>query len=142
MRSSRDTTGQAATLDGFDVYDVPFADENGEYLLGLTHAQDIMAWVTQGAIADRTRAALGSTDRGITLLRRILFRQLERVAPGADPMGVIRDPERNRVIDLPLEKQINARTNGFEASMRRHNVRYSAILEDLIPLFTPAPVAH
>jgi 5,5'-dehydrodivanillate O-demethylase len=126
-------------LDWFDVFDVPFTDEGGEYRLDMTHAQDIMAWVTQGAIANRTLEALGSTDRGITLYRKMLFRELERVASGEDPKCVIRDPARNQVIDLPLERQLNARTNGFEASMRRHNVRFSAQLDDLIALFTEQP---
>ena len=42
-------------LENVHVYDVPYLDENGEYILDSVHAQDIMAWITQGPIADRTR---------------------------------------------------------------------------------------
>ena len=97
-----------------------------------------MAWVTQGAIANRTLEALGSTDRGITLYRKMLFREVDKVAKGHEPMLVLRDPAKNQVIDLPLERQLNARTNGFELSMRRHNVRFSAKLPELIALFGEA----
>jgi 5,5'-dehydrodivanillate O-demethylase oxygenase subunit len=129
-------------LESFPVFNVPYADEQGEYLLRMTHAQDIMCWVTQGAIANRTLESLGSTDRGITLYRKMLFREIDRVAAGQDPICVIRDPKKNELIELPLEKQLNARTNGFERSMRRHNVRFSPQLSDLIALFgdeSPSP---
>jgi 5,5'-dehydrodivanillate O-demethylase len=126
-------------LDQFDVYDVPFTDEDGEYLTRMIYAQDVMAWVTQGDVADRTRENIGAQDRGITLYRRMLQRELELVERGEDPKGVIRDPARNGIIELPLERNMNARTIGFEASLRRHNVRYSAILEDLIALYAQKP---
>jgi 5,5'-dehydrodivanillate O-demethylase len=63
--------------------------------------QDIVAWVGQGRIADRTRENLGASDRGISMLRKQLFKDLDAVADGQDPKGLIRDPERNRRIELP-----------------------------------------
>jgi 5,5'-dehydrodivanillate O-demethylase oxygenase subunit len=129
-------------FDQFDVYEVPFKDEQGEYLLAFTHAQDIMAWVTQGAIADRTKEALGTTDRGVTLYRKMLVRELERMERGEDPKCVIRDPAKNDRIDLPLEGVINARSTGFALMARRHNLAFSAILIDLIAIYDrPAPAA-
>ena len=118
---------------------MPFADEAGEYLTKMIYAQDVMAWVTQGDVADRNLETLSATDRGVTLYRRILQRELEKVARGEDPKFVLRDPAKNEVIDLPLERNMNARTIGFEASLRRHNVRFSAILEDLVALFNQNP---
>ena len=77
------------------VYDVPFRDASGSFLVDFVDGGDIMTWVTQGPIADRTRETLVDTDRGVALLRRLLFEQLERVRAGEDPLGVVRAPEEN-----------------------------------------------
>ena len=74
------------------VYDVPFMDENGDYLLDLVHAQDIMNWVTQGPIADRTKENLGASDVLISEYRRLLKTQIDIVRDGGEPMNVFRDP--------------------------------------------------
>ena len=42
-------------LDKVYTYDVPYRDENGDFIMDNVDAQDIMAWITQGTIADRTR---------------------------------------------------------------------------------------
>ena len=75
------------------TYDVPYQDERGQYLLDSIHAQDIMAWITQGPIADRSLEALGTTDRGVTTYRNMLRRELKRVENGEDPMNVFRDAD-------------------------------------------------
>jgi 5,5'-dehydrodivanillate O-demethylase len=66
----------------------------------MVSAQDSMAWETQGARTNRTEEHLGAADQGIIELRKLLREQIERVQRGLDPIGVIRDPERNRLIDL------------------------------------------
>jgi 5,5'-dehydrodivanillate O-demethylase len=127
-------------LDEVPVYDVPFVDERGEYLIDLLDAQDIMAWVSQGPIADRTKESLGSSDRGVTLLRRMLRRELAKIEDGHDPIGVIRDPQRNHV-ELHIEKAKAHYADGFEQLVRRTRIRYSPVVEELIGVFTPA-VTH
>ena len=67
-------------------------------------SQDGMAWETQGPLANRSKEHLGSSDRGVVLLRQMLSEQLEAVEQGRDPLGVIRDPERNRVIELKVQE--------------------------------------
>jgi 5,5'-dehydrodivanillate O-demethylase oxygenase subunit len=124
-------------LDRVPVYDVPFVDEQGEFLLDIIDAQDIMAWVTQGPIADRTTESLGTTDRGVILLRNMLRRELQNVAEGRDPMGVIRDPEKNRVIEIATEKAKMHYSDGFESMARRTRIRFSPIMDDLIAVFKP-----
>jgi 5,5'-dehydrodivanillate O-demethylase len=119
---------------------VPFLDAHGNYLIDLIDAQDIMAWVSQGPIADRTRESLGSSDRGVTLLRRMLRRELAKVEDGQDPIGVIRDPERN-VVNLHVEKAKAHYADGFENLVSRTRIRYSPVVEELIGVFTP-PVTH
>jgi 5,5'-dehydrodivanillate O-demethylase len=66
--------------------------------------QDAMAWETQGALADRSREHLGASDTGVVMLRNLLRLQLEKVARGEDPMGVLRDPARNRLIEFKVEE--------------------------------------
>jgi 5,5'-dehydrodivanillate O-demethylase len=100
-----------------------------------------MTWETQGAIADRTRESLNSTDRGITLYRRMLLRELRRMEDGADPKSVQRDPAQNHVIDIPLERKKAHRAEGFEDLLRRHQIRYAPIADELIAIFSGAGVA-
>jgi 5,5'-dehydrodivanillate O-demethylase len=69
-------------------------------------AQDHMAWETQGAIADRTRERLTSSDRGIILLREVMMREIKRIQEGLDPMGIIRDPSKHVMIETNLMESI------------------------------------
>ena len=58
---------------------------------------DYEAQQGQGAITLHSEEHFGTTDRGIALLRRYLGQQLEAMARGEDPAGVIRDPARETV---------------------------------------------
>jgi 5,5'-dehydrodivanillate O-demethylase len=49
--------------------------------------QDFIAWVGQGALADRTREHLGESDRGVLLMRRKMFEQIQRVQEGTTRSG-------------------------------------------------------
>ncbi len=53
-----------------------------DILLQLTSAQDYVAGVGQGVIADRTRERLGKSDVGIALLRRICWREMDAIREG------------------------------------------------------------
>lgn len=67
--------------------------------------EDVVMWETQGVVADRTREHLGTSDKGVALLRKTMFEQIARVQRGEVPMGVFRDPDR--IIDTNLEQSIN-----------------------------------
>lgn len=88
----------------------PIRDEKGEYRLSEVLVQDAMAWETQGAPTDRTQEHLGVGDEGIILLRKLLREQIERVRNGKDPVGVVRDPQQNRLIEFEV---INERIGLF-----------------------------
>jgi 5,5'-dehydrodivanillate O-demethylase oxygenase subunit len=122
-------------LDDVPVFDVPYVDENGEYMLELIHVQDIMAWITQGPIADRTIEALNSTDRGVTLYRNMLRREMAKVEAGEDPLVTIRGAAGNEQIDLPLEHGKDMFNDGFEPIFRRHMSRFSPIAEEILDVF-------
>jgi 5,5'-dehydrodivanillate O-demethylase len=73
-----------------------------KYDTSIVGAQDSMAWETQGPITDRTREHLGHADKGIVMFRRMLREQIEVVQKGGEPLGVIRDPAKNKLIDIPV----------------------------------------
>jgi 5,5'-dehydrodivanillate O-demethylase oxygenase subunit len=85
-------------------YVVPWRDEQGEYILDYIDGQDIAAWAGQGTIADRTKELLGASDKGVVTLRKMFKEQLEAIAQGKDPLGVVRDPAVAACIDLPTER--------------------------------------
>jgi 5,5'-dehydrodivanillate O-demethylase len=64
--------------------------------------QDFVGWVGQGAITDRRREHLGRSDRGIIMMRERFFKDLDTVAAGGEPKAIVRDPEVNRCITLPI----------------------------------------
>jgi 5,5'-dehydrodivanillate O-demethylase oxygenase subunit len=93
----------------------PIRDEQGEYRLEYVLVQDAMAWETQGAVTDRTQEHLGVGDEGIIIFRKLLHEQIDRVRKGAEPLGVIRDPRMNQIIEFDV---INERI-GLVNSQRR-----------------------
>ncbi|MBC2665993.1 aromatic ring-hydroxylating dioxygenase subunit alpha [Novosphingobium flavum] len=79
----------------------PIRDEAGRWITSHVINQDIVGWVGQGTIADRTRETLSASDKGIAMLRRRLQRDLAAIERGEDPSGLIRDPERAARVPLP-----------------------------------------
>jgi 5,5'-dehydrodivanillate O-demethylase len=95
----------------------PWRDESGQFLRASFHGQDMMVWVTQGAQTDRAAEHLGSSDSGIALYRRTLLREIERVAAGEDPAGVVRDESQNTpYISLPMETHFGYTMEGVQMS--------------------------
>jgi 5,5'-dehydrodivanillate O-demethylase len=101
----------------------PLKDADGNYYMDIVSAQDSMAWETQGPITDRTQENLGAGDRGIVMFRRLLKEQIEIVRAGGEPMGVIRDPAKNKIIDLNV---INERIGLYRATARSDELRAEA----------------
>ena len=82
-------------------------DEQGNILSPPEHVpeQDMLAWVAQGPISDRTMEHLVTSDRGVALYHNLLLENIERVERGEDPMAVVRDPAKNfPMIQLPRER--------------------------------------
>jgi 5,5'-dehydrodivanillate O-demethylase oxygenase subunit len=122
-------------LDRVHVYDVPYRDANGEFIVDNIDGQDMMAWITQGPIADRTRETLGASDNGIALYRRVLRREIKKVEEGIDPMFTFRDPAKNVRIDLPNERKKHHNSDGVRSWIMRTHAAYSPIAEDVIRMY-------
>jgi 5,5'-dehydrodivanillate O-demethylase len=122
-------------LERVPVYEAPMLDERGEYLLDYINAQDALAWVTQGPIADRTAERLGTPDQGVLLFRKMLLRELEKVERGEDPMFVFRGAAGERTIDLPVEFQKDMQSDGFRRVFMGGNGRFSPVADEILALF-------
>ena len=103
---TRPRPGGPGALDphAIKVAENPYHEKGGAFRLDNVNGQDMMTWVTQGPIADRSNERLGVTDQGVILLRKLLEEQLERVEHGEDPIGVVRDLASNTpMIEIPRE---------------------------------------
>ena len=79
---------------------------DGSLVADTIPGQDMLAWVGQGPISDRSAEHLVTSDKGILLYRKVLWEQVERMKRGEDPMGVIRDPAKNEpMIQIARERQ-------------------------------------
>jgi len=127
----------AVVQDEIPVYEVPFLDEQGEFVVDFVDGGDIMAWVTQGPVADRTRELLVDTDRGIVLYRRMLLEQAEAVARGDDPLGVV---HHHDTIELPQERDKYGDGASFLVdSISANHVRHSPLREQIVALLAEPP---
>ena len=125
----------ARLYDKVYTYNVPYKDANGEFIVDNVDGQDMMAWITQGTIADRTAENLGSTDIGIAMYRKMLRREIRNVADGKDPKGIVRDAAKNECIVLPNEKDKHHNSDGFSSFMLRTHAKYSPIAQDIVKLY-------
>jgi 5,5'-dehydrodivanillate O-demethylase len=117
--------------------DIPFyrvpvpaldADEQPQWdLLDSNSAQDMAAWITQGAVADRTGEHLGRSDKGIILFRQMLEENIRRVEQGEDPINVFRDPAANVYLSMRTERAGGHRYAGSR-SRQGAATKYSPIL--------------
>ena len=65
----------------------PIKDANGRWITSHVINQDIIAWVGQGRIADRTKENLGASDLGIVMIRKRLLRRARRDRARARAQG-------------------------------------------------------
>jgi 5,5'-dehydrodivanillate O-demethylase len=114
---------------------VPQLDQTGLPqwdILDNNSGQDIVAWITQGAITDRSHENLGRSDKGVVLYRKMLEDALQAVEKGEDPKNVFRDPGINR-IDLAVETaKLKGRAGSVLKGPRSGNTtKYSPILKEM-----------
>jgi 5,5'-dehydrodivanillate O-demethylase len=126
--------------DTVPVFDIPLPLPNAQGqppwdLLDNAPGKDMFAWVTQGAIADRTRERLGRSDVGIILYRKMLQDNLRKVQQGEEPMNVFRDPAEAACIEIVTERDKTLRFGGPAA-------KYSPITPEVQDLFAQARALH
>lgn len=118
------------------LYEVPWRDEHGNFRVDFVDGGDIMTWVTQGRIADRSKEMLVSSDRGIVFYRKLLSEQIERTSRNEDPMGVIRDPAKNAVINFEQEvDKLGGSQDFLRRAMDISHARFSPIRDDVLAMY-------
>ena len=121
-------------------YDVPLPEfgANGKQpwpLLDNNGGQDIMMWITQGYVSDRTQERLGMSDKGIIMYRQMLLDNLKKMQRGEEPMNVFRDPAKNVSLELPTEYWYlqTQRGNGANQLNRTGGAsKYSPVLAEAV----------
>ena len=68
-------------------YEYEWIDEKGNFIVDYIEGQDVMAWVTQGEIVDRTAENITKSDVGIVTLRKMFRESMQAVAEGRGPGG-------------------------------------------------------
>jgi 5,5'-dehydrodivanillate O-demethylase len=101
-RRVRDYFDASGSYDPAHHHDQLFYDEEypDDPVFELTSAQDYVAQVGQGTIADREVEILGRSDAGIALLRRIFFREMEALREGRPTKAWRRLDD---AVDLPIQ---------------------------------------
>jgi 5,5'-dehydrodivanillate O-demethylase len=94
--------------------------ETGRWISSHIMNQDFVAWIGQGTIADRTQEHLGTSDRGIIMMRNRFLSDLDRLARGEDPKAIVRDPEVNRSLALPIAERKILTEGGTREELLRH----------------------
>ena len=118
-------------------YEYQWLDEKGEHIVDYIEGQDIMAWVTQGEIADRTTEMITKSDLGVIACRRMYREAIEAAAEGRDPTAVVREP--HELIKLPLERSKFGRGAEFATQwIESGSMRYSPQAEMLKELHLDA----
>jgi 5,5'-dehydrodivanillate O-demethylase oxygenase subunit len=84
------------------------------YTMDSVLAQDHAMWETQGPIADRSLEHLSYSDRGVSLLRKVMHEELDKVARGDDPMGLYRG-EEGLIVDTNYEESVKAEGSAVPA---------------------------
>ena len=123
-------------------YEYEWIDDKGNFIVDYIEGQDVMAWVSQGEIADRTAEHIGKSDAGVIMLRRMFKEQMGLVAKNEDPtVGFTRENQDR--IDLPCEKDKFGAGAGFAFQwIKGGSMRYSPQKDDLLALHTDAAIAR
>jgi 5,5'-dehydrodivanillate O-demethylase len=111
------------------TWHAPIKDDKGAWLETGVSNQDIVAWVSQGAIADRTQETLSASDVGVVALRRRLLDDLKAIEEGRDPRCLIRDPAANVRVELPCIGRENF-MNGLPVAEMKQDFLMGSLLRD------------
>jgi len=119
------------------VYEYHWRRPDGTFITDYVEGQDVMAWVSQGPVTDRSQEHLGKSDAGVAMLRKMFKENLRRVQEGEEPLGVVRTP--HEVIELPCEKnKFGAGAAFAEQWITGGSMRYSPIQQLLLDLHRDA----
>lgn len=85
----------------------PTRNMDGEPHLDFILDQDMIAWESQGSVADRTKEHLGESDRGLLMFRKLLKDQINLVADGGVPLNVFHTYAGAAELEEPQIEHLN-----------------------------------
>ncbi len=113
----------------------PVRDEKTGRLIG-SHImnQDFIAWIGQGALADRSKEFLGASDLGVAMIRRRFLADLDAIAAGRDPKAIIRDAATAKNVALPVAERAEFMdgANRADISPRKRVFPFQAGMPDAV----------
>lgn len=122
-------------------YPIKWQNDDGTYIVDYIEGQDIMAWVTQGLVADRTKEKITKSDVGVLACRRMFREAIDSVVAGRDPIAVVR--ESHDVIKLPLERSKFGRGAEFASDwIDNGSMKFSPIAQEMKQLHIDAANAR
>lgn len=122
-------------------YEIEWINDDGSLIVDYIEGQDIMAWVSQGEVADRVNEKITKSDVGVIACRRMFKDAMDDVAAGRDPIAVVREP--HDVIKLPLERSKFGRGAEFATDwIDNGSMRYSPLAAQLKELHISAAAAR
>jgi 5,5'-dehydrodivanillate O-demethylase len=93
---------------GLPVDPIQLFEADGWIIADTVPKQDMLAWVEQGPISDRTKEHLVTSDRGVAMYHNLLLEQIEVVERGGEPMAVIRDRSVNEPV-ITITREVRPR---------------------------------
>jgi hypothetical protein len=81
-------------------------------------AQDACVIEGAGAIQDRTKEHLVSSDKAIVAARKLLLKGIQDVKEGRDPLHIVRDAEANKFSHIGVISEVAAKGADIRAMVR------------------------
>ena len=78
--------------------------------------QDVLVWIGQGPVPDRTQEHLGASDTGVIMYRKKLMEQIDVVQAGGEPKGLVRDPSKY-FVKLPASVPSGPQRDGLPGAI-------------------------
>ena len=88
-------------------------------------AQDACVIESAGAVQDRTKEHLVTSDKAIVAARKLMLKSIQDIRVGRDPLHVVRDPAANDFSDIAVISEVTAKTADFKTIVKEriHNRR-------------------
>jgi 5,5'-dehydrodivanillate O-demethylase oxygenase subunit len=116
--------------DEIPLFEIPIKDDEGEFIWEVPGVRDMVLWVSQGDILDRSREHLSEGDRGVELYRQILQQQVAIVEDGGDPINTFRSARE-------LARPIDVTPRGDESAVEVRSFDPAKVNDD-VERFSPA----
>ena len=81
-------------------------------------AQDACVIESAGAVQDRTKEHLVTSDKAIVAARKLMLKSIQDVRAGQDALHVVRDPAANDFSHIAVVSEVTPKTGDFKAIVK------------------------